>query len=175
MRSRITIKWCILFPSGSWFDMSAQLCRTWLLSMQLPPILLPSLQRNILILTLTWATETSGGPLNWAFERRSEECSFMAIKTSNFIPHSCVSPISKKFILQYCLMQVQRYIVDERGTSSVPGGAGDPHYWPHGSDQFPFCAPTRLCDPELSSWISCQNRYATFLSSVIETTRSRST
>lgn len=56
-------------------------------------------------------------------------------------------------------MQVQRYTVDERGASLVPGGAGDPHHRPHGSDKFPFCAAARLCNPEIPSRISCKNRY----------------
>lgn len=58
--------------------------------MQLPPIPLPSLQRNILILILTWGTETSAGPLNWAFEHRSKKRSFTAINASYCITQSCV-------------------------------------------------------------------------------------
>lgn len=57
--------------------------------MQLPPIPLPSLQRNILILILTWGTETSAGPLNWAFEHRSKKRSFTAINASYCITQSC--------------------------------------------------------------------------------------
>lgn len=61
------------------------------------------------------------------------------------------------------VMQVQRYSVDEWGASLVPGGAGDSHHRPHGSDQFPLCKTAGLCDLEVPPWISCKNRYGRVL------------
>lgn len=137
----------------------ARLYRTWPWSMRLPPTPLPSLQRSILIRILTWATETSAGPLNWAFEHRSEEGSPAAINTSYSRTQSCEFSVWKYPLVdgfcRHVFCQVQRDIVDERGTSPVPGGAGDPHHWPHGSNEFPFCTSAGLCNPEISSWISC--------------------
>lgn len=139
------------FPCDGQFHEVAPLTRTWLWSMQLPQIPQPSHQRNTLILILTWGTETSAGPLNSASEHRS--------KIYCYKPLGCgLSPWRE---VNLALVQVQRYSVDERGASPVPGGAGDPHHRPHGSDQLPLCAAAGLCDPEIPPWISCENRYGT--------------
>lgn len=63
--------------------MSAPLTRTWLWSMPLPPIPQPSHQKNTLTLILTWGTETSAGPLNWASEHRSKKRSSTALIVSH--------------------------------------------------------------------------------------------
>lgn len=77
------------FLPSQWLIWCARLYRTWPWSTQLPPTPLPSLQRNILIRILTWATETSAGPLNWAFEHRSKEGGSAARHTSYSLTERC--------------------------------------------------------------------------------------
>lgn len=98
-----------------------------------------------------WPGQQRHRPANWT-QHSNTEVSFTAKRQRLWFVY-----VERSTLL---VVQVQRYAVDERGASLVPGGASDPHHRPYGSDQFPLCTATGLCDLEVPPWISCKNRYA---------------